>query len=285
MNNERLSFTNRLEELFLSILRNVILLILALSVIASIGLLISGVSDTSANAEKYKYEKFDSKQLVNDLKESLKDEAKSAPEKKKSSDKKQSPTPPDKLKIEIEKQVNLSKDFFKPKGYEGNPNYWTNLYNYFEENAKKYGTVYKEGEEGIMEYANGQTQVLQLVLQDKDLNSLFSKKFSAFVEQEEKDEFINEYFARIRDAYPKFHENQIKQSVEFEQEQNAEALLKKAGAAMKLYIAAGLFAAFLLVSLILVLVKIERNLRLVRINSEETEIVSHNTESTAQSNS
>jgi len=83
-------------------------------------------------------------------------------------------------------------------------------------------------------------------------------------------------------AYPEFHENQINRSIEFVQEQNAEALLKKAGAAMKLYIAAGLFAAFLLISLILVLVKIERNLRLVRIDSEESGLLSVNSASTAQ---
>ena len=278
MSNEKQSFTNRLEELFLSILRNVILLILALSVIASIGLLISGVSDTSAKPEKYKYEKFDSKQLVNDLKESMKDEAKPAPEQKKATDKKQPAPKNDKLQQEIDKQVKILSDFISKYGFEVNQSLTTNLVN----RANKYGIVYGEGEAGILEYAKGQTQVFELILLDKDMNALVQKKYSSQSEQEFKDSFIREYFDRVISAYPDFHENQINRSIEFEQEQNAEALLKKAGAAMKLYIAAGLFAAFLLISLILVLVKIERNLRLVRIDSEEPGLLSVNSASTAQ---
>ena len=270
MSNERQTFTNKLEELFLSILRNVILLILALSVIASIGLLISGVSDTSAKPEKYTYEKFDAKQVVNDLKESLKDEAKPAPDQKKPSDKTQTPPKSDKLKEEIEKQVKILSDFISKYGFEANQSMATNLVN----RANRYGVVYGEGETGILEYAKGQTQLFESILLDKDLNSLVQKKYNAQAEQEFKDSFIREYIDKVIGAYPEFHENQMNRSIEFEQEQNAEVLLKKAGAAMKLYIAAGLFGAFLLISLILVLVKIERNLRLVRVNSEQAELLS-----------
>jgi len=270
MSNERQTFTNKLEELFLSILRNVILLILAISVIASIGLLISGVSDTSAKPEKYKYEKFDAKQLANDLKESLKDEAKPAPDQKKPSDKKQTPPKSDKLKEEIDKQVKILSDFISKYGFEANQSMATNLVN----RATKYGVVYGEGEAGILEYAKGQTQLFESILLDKDLNSLVQKKYNLQAEQEFKDSFIREYIDKVIGVYPEFHENQINRSIEFEQEQNAEALLKKAGATMKLYIAAGLFGAFLLISLILVLVKIERNLRVVRIDSEQAQLLS-----------
>ncbi len=281
MSNERQSFTNRLEELFLSILRNVILLILALSVIASIGLLISGVSDTSAKPEKYKYEKFDSKQLVNDLKESLKDEAKPAPEPQKSSDKKQTAPKSDKLKEEIDKQVKILSDFISKYGFEVNQSMANNLVT----RANNGGIVYGDGEAGILEYAKGQTQLFELILLDKDLNALVQKKYNSQSEQEFKDRFIREYIDRVIDAYPVFHQDQIDQSVKFEQEQNAEILVKKAGAAMKLYIAAGLFVAFLLISLILVLVKIERNLRLVRIGSEAVGPLSANPVSTEQPSS
>ena len=42
--------------------------------------------------------------------------------------------------------------------------------------------------------------------------------------------------------------------------------MRQAGALLKIYIAGGMFVAFLLISLILVLVKIERNLRSVKID-------------------
>ena len=52
---------------------------------------------------------------------------------------------------------------------------------------------------------------------------------------------------------------------EFDSEQGAEALGRNAGAMIKLYVAAGVFVAFLFISLILVLVKIERNLRTTKL--------------------
>jgi len=267
MSNDRQTFTSRLEEIFLSILRNVILLVLASSIIGSIGLLISGLSDTSAQPEKYKYEKFDSKQLVNDLKESLKDEAKPASEPKKQTNKKQEPQQNDKIKNEVDKQLKILGKFLKKYGYETNQRIATTLTN----NVNNYGGIYADGEAGALEYATGQTQLFELIFKDKDLNALVQKKYNSELDQEEKNNFITEYFAKAVDAYPNFHENQIKKYQEFEQEQNAEAALRQAGATLKLYIAAGLFGAFLLISLILVLVKIERNLRLVRVQSDSKE--------------
>lgn len=267
MNNDRQTFTSKLEEIFLSILRNVILLVLASSIIGSIGLLISGLSDTSAEPGKYKYEKFDSKQLVNDLKESLKDEAKQAPEPQKPTNKKQDSKQNDKINDEVNKQLKILGEFLKKYGYETNQGIATNLKN----NANNYGGIYADGEAGALEYAKGQTQLFELVFQDKDLNALVQKKYNSELEQEDKNNFITGYFAKAVDAYPNFHQNQISKYSEFEQEQNAEAALRQAGASLKLYIAAGLFGAFLLISLILVLVKIERNLRLVRVQPDSKE--------------
>ena len=59
--------------------------------------------------------------------------------------------------------------------------------------------------------------------------------------------------------------DQISKKKEFEAEQRREVATRHAGSMFKLYLAGGMFTAFLLISLILVLVKIERNLRSTKI--------------------
>jgi len=72
---------------------------------------------------------------------------------------------------------------------------------------------------------------------------------------------LTNYFSTAIDLYPDFFEKQRAHRKEFEAQEQARVFGAKAGAMMKIYVAAGLFGAFLLISLLLVLVKIERNLR------------------------
>jgi len=270
--------TNRLEDLFLSILRNVILLVLAVSVIGSLVLLISGISDSSAKPKEYKYEKFDTKQLVNDLKESLQDQPASKPEVKSEPAKKQT-SQANPFEDEISKQANFIVQFYKKYDFGVNPAWINEQFKpRLRKQARVLSVVYGEGESAMLEYAKGQTQVFELILLNPELNQMLDKKFKAQVDvdNETRYQVIHDFQNRVVDFYPDFHENQIKQKREFDADQQAEAALRNAGAMFKLYVAGGLFVSFLLISLILVLVKIERNLRSVKIvNADDESIPSH----------
>ena len=116
MSEHQQSVTNKMEDLFLSILRNVILFVLAGSIIAAVFLAISGVSDLGAKPKDYKYEKFDSKQLINDLKESLQVQPETKPEAKPDTTKKQSPQANNPFEDEVTKQASFVVNFYKKFG-------------------------------------------------------------------------------------------------------------------------------------------------------------------------
>jgi hypothetical protein len=104
----------------------------------------------------------------------------------------------------------------------------------------------------VLNYAKGQTEFFKSIFNDKKIIDFF-KDLSGT----EFDENLN----LILDSYPDHFRNNLKEMEKFESDQNAKMMSKKAGSLLQLYIAGGLFATFLLISLILVLVKIERNLR------------------------
>ena len=111
-----------------------------------------------------------------------------------------------------------------------------------------------EDEASILAYAKGQTEFFTLAFSDKDIIATLQKK-------EDGGEILGKFFSTAVDLYPAFFEKQREQRKQFERREEVRVASAKAGAMMKLYAAGGLFGAFLLISLILVLVKIERNLR------------------------
>lgn len=268
MNEPKQSVTNRLEELFLSILRNVILFVLAGSILAAVFFAVAGVSDLGAKPKEYKYEKFDSKQLVIDLKESLQTPQAAAPEAAPDTAKKSVPQASSPLEESISKQTGLLVEFYKKYDFIVNPS-WLNeqVKPRLRKQARDFSMVYGEGDSALLEYSNGQTQVLEAVLLSPELNQLLDKKFKAQGDlgPDEKYQVVHEFVNKVLAFYPDFHSAQINQKQEFDSEQQAEVGLRNAGAMMKLYVAGGVFAAFLLISFILVLVKIERNLRAVKL--------------------
>lgn len=262
------SITNRLEELFLSILRNVILFVLAGSVLAAVFLAISGVADLGAKPKDYKYEKFDSKQLVSDLKESLQIQSEAKPEAKPDPAKKPSPQASSPFEDELTKQANFVVEFYKKYEFGVNPSWLNEQFKpRLRKHARNFSIIYGEGDAALLEYAKGQTQVIELVLMNPELNQLLDKKFKSQgeVDGDEKYPMIHEFVNKVLGFYPDFHETQINQKKAFETEQSIEVGMRNAGAMMKLYIAGGVFIAFLFISLILVLVKIERNLRTTKL--------------------
>jgi hypothetical protein len=109
-----------------------------------------------------------------------------------------------------------------------------------------------DNESSVMRYAEGQTELLDKVFADKDILTIVDKKT---------DEVLSPFFEAALRVYPAHFREQKENAKKFERDQEEEVVVKQAGAAINLYIAGGMFASFLIISLILVLVKIERNLR------------------------
>jgi hypothetical protein len=107
------------------------------------------------------------------------------------------------------------------------------------------------------------------------LNQLLAKKFNSQgdIDNDSKYQVIHDFESKVVDFYPEFHQGQLDQKREFESDQQSQAAIRQAGALMKIYVAGGVFVAFLMISLILVLVKIERNLRTVKIDYTDTDAV------------
>ncbi len=126
-------------------------------------------------------------------------------------------------------------------------------------------SAYGEGETAQLEYLKNKTQLFESVLLNIELNQLIDRNFKLEENPELKDKMINDFYSFINDSYIEFHTAQIDKKRKFDIEQSAEVAMRNAGSMLKLYVAGGLFAAFVLLSLILVLVKIERNLRSTKI--------------------
>jgi len=249
MSDSGTGFGGKLENAFLDILRVVILIVLAVSLIAAIGVAIYGVKDLGASEESYKPEKPDTKALIQELRKTLED---SPPAPAPAESKPGAPKAEGKaLEEELNKQLKTVSVFLEqfkrnltnPEGFKAN----------LRRKANTLATDPKD-EASILAYAKGQTEFFTLAFSDKDIIATLQKK-------EDSDEILGKFFETAVDLYPDFFEKQREQREQFERLEEVRVESAKAGAMMKLYAAGGLFGAFLLISLILVLVRIERNLR------------------------
>ena len=251
MSSEDTGVASKLENAFLGILRVVILIVLAISLVAAVVLGANGVSDMSAAPTQYKQEKFDSKALIQELKDSLKEKPVPAP-RDANSPTVETPAPKTEaspLEDELSKQVKIVGDFLNryqkslsnPEGFKNG-----------QRNKAKTLAVIPKSDASVLEYAKGQTELFQVVFTDKDILDILAKRH---------EEVLGTFFDAALDLYPDFFKKQRQLKDKFESQEQVRVLEARAGAMMKFYISGGLFAAFLLISLILVLVKIERNLR------------------------
>ena len=263
MTDKNQTITNKMEDLFLSILRGVILFVLAGSILAAIYFAISGATDLGAKPKDYKYEKFDSKQLSNDLKDKL--SPKAAPAAPNTPAAPAAPAVKSPVDDEITKILNLTIKFFKAYNWEFNQEFLKQFPGRLKNESKELSSVYGEGETAQLEYLKNKTQLFESVLLNVELNQLIDRNFKLEENPELKDKMISDFYDFINDYYIVFHTTQIDNKKKYDIEQSAEVAMRNAGSMLKLYIAGGLFAAFLLLSLILVLVKIERNLRSTKI--------------------
>jgi len=250
MSEAQVGLGNKLENAFLAILRVVILVVLALSLVAAVALGVWAVKDMGASPTPYKSEAVDNKALTQELKKSLESApAASQPAPQKPNAPKGGKAENKALEEELGKQLKVVSDFLSK--FEKNLN---NPDGFKADLRKKANTLALEpqSEASVLAYAKGQTDLFSLALADPEIIAILKKK---------DDDAFGNYFSAAVDIYPDFFERQAESRKEFEAEESARVLGAKAGAMMKLSIAGGMFGTFLLISLILVLVKIERNLR------------------------
>ena len=262
MTDKNQTITNKMEDLFLSILRGVILFVLAGSILAAIYFAISGATDLGAKPKDYKHEKFDTEQLSNDLMDYLSPKAAPAPNTP------AAPTAPavkSPVDDEITKILNLTIKFFKAYNWEFDQEFLKQFPRRLKNESKELSSVYGEGETAQLEYLKNKAQLFESFLLNTELNQLVDKNFKLETDENYKNEIFKDFHYIINESYKNFHADQIENKRKFDIEQKAEVAMRKDGSMLKLYIAGGLFAAFLLLSLILVLVKIERNLRSTKI--------------------
>lgn len=240
---------SRLENVFLAILRVVILVVLALSLVGAVGWALYGVKEMSASESSYKVEKVDTKALMQELRKSLETQTAADPAAAPASKPAAAKEEKKDLEDELNKQVKTVADFLAQ--------FDRNLTN---PEAFKSGLRRKamqlasepESDASVLEYAKGQSEFFALAFTDAKIIETLKKRGQ---------ESLESFFSAAVSAYSDFFEKQRAERNKFERQESQRVDMAKAGAVMKLYVAAGLFGAFLLISLILVLVKIERNLR------------------------
>jgi hypothetical protein len=243
---QQTNLSSKLENTFLGVLRIVILIALSISIIGSLVFGIMGLSNLNATPAKYEYKDPNIKELVNELNKSL--EGKPSQSEPKTSPSNDKPNKNEKLDIEIEKQVKLVTEFLGRYNREPNTDALRSVLKKEAENL----AFNPKDQSSVVKYAKGQTDFFEKVFTNKEILSFFEKL--------DPSNFSNAY-RPILDIYPDYFKEQRSEKKSFESEQNAEVMGQKAGAALNLYIAAGMFLTFLMISFILVLVKIERNLR------------------------
>ncbi len=251
MSDAEVGLGNKLENAFLGILRVVILIVLAVSLLAAVGFGIYGAKDLGAAPAAYQPEKVDNKALLQELRKSLEASPESSAPAQPAASKPGAPKAENKaLEDEINKQFKSVSDFLAQ--------FQKNLNNpeAFKSGLRKRAltlAIDPQSEASVLDYAKGQTEFFTLALGDAEIIATLKKK--------DDEDLLGKYFTTAVEIYPEFFEKQREKRKEFEAEEAERVAAAKGGAMLKLYVAAGLFGAFLLISLILVLVKIERNLR------------------------
>lgn len=241
--------SSKLEDLFLKILRVVILFVLVIALIGSAIFGLIGLNGMTASPSDYKYQTPKTEELVREIKDSLNGVERKASKESASSPSKKDPEKNPKLEQEIDKQVKLLSDFLAR--YELNLSDAEGTRNRLLTRARTM-PFEPENASKVMEYAEGQTKFFETVLVDKEILDRIQKDR----------EILNRLLPEILDAYPRFYADQTKSAESHAAKEEGQVAMAQVGSALNLYIAAGMFCSFLLISLILVLVKIERNLRI-----------------------
>lgn len=267
MNTQQKTISSKLEDFFLLLLRYTILFVLAISILLSCYFAATGVLDLQAKPKSYSVQKFESKEFINSLKESPINSENGTDTNSNNTESEKPQIKEDKLlKEEIAKQSKLAIDFYEKHGAKLNQ---VALTDYLLKQTNRLSHIYSDDDAGKMEYAKGQTQFFEAAFLNSEINNIVKEdiKLNGEIDPNTDRPRVNKIGDKIFTFYPDFHQHQLDEKKKFDEEQNTNAAISRSGAMFKLYVAGGVFGVFLLISLILVLVKIERNLRFVRIES------------------
>lgn len=250
-NNASVDVPSKLEDLFLRILRIVILLALIVTLLFSVTFAFQGLGGMTASPDSYNFESPRIKELIDQTKDSLRnssqpngDDGSNAPSQNTDKQSKSN----EKLEKEIDRQVKILSDFLAKfeSGLTDPERTKGRLINEARNLAFE-----PDDDSSVLDYAEGQTEFFEKILNDQEVITVLKKDESR----------MGPFFNKVLSTFPSYYREQQKVSKAFDQEEEERVATSKLGSAMNFYIAAGMFCSFLLISLILVLVKIERNLR------------------------
>ena len=239
--------TARTEEFFLAILRVVILVVLTICLVGVGVYVVSALKAMDEKPKTYQRQTADPAQFRKELNAIFKEEGESTDGQTERSSNAADKTIDPALEKEIESQYSLMAKFISPFDKE-----------FTHPESIKKGLIEK-GEEisedkspiGLLKYAEGRSAMYQISFGDKSLQKTLLQK----------PEFFQTYLDFAQEDYDKFNSEDIAAKAAFDSEEETRVAAAKAAGLEKLKLAAGLFGTFLLLCLILVLVKIERNLR------------------------
>ncbi len=246
---QNLGITSKLENIFLAMLRIVILVVLSVSLIGAIYLGVTGAINLNATQKVFKQQQQPNiSEMAKKFKESLNDRSKDeAPAEDKPKEK--TPSKANLLENEILKQIKIISTFLKIYGRDLTDQ--EKFKEWSKDNAQKWA-LDPDSESSTLAYAKGQTDFFKAIFEDKNIIDFFKKQ---------DDEYFGQKFSDALSVYPDYFDKQRDEKIKFDAAENEAVIQKKSDAMVKIYISAGLFGVFLLISLVLALVKIERNLR------------------------
>lgn len=247
INNEKLQ---SIEELFLSILRVTILAILALALIISVIFALNGASNYFASPSKYSIEESNKSDFKDSLKNFLEPKENNNNQETKESNKQSNLTKSKDIATEYEKEFNnqiQTANLFMSKFNLGpalNQDYINNEVSFALKLSK-----FMDDEDMIEEYIETQSNFLKVAFEDED-----------FLEKINIDNAAN-YFNFVM-AYQRNHyADESEKANEFNETEIKEATASNLQSIPQFISALTSFGIFLIITLILILIKIERNIR------------------------
>lgn len=246
------TLSTKIEEVFLGILRFFILMTLAISLVGAGIFAYQGMKGSTARPLEYTspQQPVTADVFIEDLKHDAQEKsAKEEPSANERSDSSSKQVKP--LEAQLDRQIATISDFLST--------YDSSLNNAFAfkqvRREEAYELANSKSEADLVAYAKGQADFFDKVFKDKNTIATVRQRVT------QNSEYLGEFFKKTLAYYPDNIRAQRKAKEDFEAEERQRVIQEQAQATMWFYVAGGMFAAFLLVSLVLVLIKIERNLR------------------------
>ena len=244
--------STRVEELFLGVLRAVILVVLAVALLGTLGFLFVGVSNFRATPGEFQPRKFDASSTI----KSIKDEQKKgeSPTRPEHGSTRGATTPRSDPELEklVDEQLKIWNQFLER---------WST--GFVNPQAKKAEWIREarafarpDTAEGAREYARGHVEFLKVALNDPEVIRIAD-------EARRSGDSFGSFCGELLTAYPDYWRDVIADEAKFKAAETARVAELRASSVQQLYIAGSAFVVFLSVALLLVQVKIERNLRLL----------------------